>query len=244
MCLFVCGVKEPTDAYAFNRLENFLKDEGVSKISYRSDQEPAIVSLIETALKIVRKAGESFDASPEHSAVGESASNGVAERTVQQFEDLLRTLNAALEARLKARLPSHHPVMRWLVQHVASIYNRQSTDSDGQTQHEARHGKRSNGRTAKFGEKVLPVVPKRLRAKIDMRWRVGICLGNAERTNETSVGTVSGNVVKSRAITRVVHASKWDQKTLLKIVGTPASMCPNPNGNQDLAWIEGGEDPH
>ena len=108
-----------------------MKDEGVSKISYGSDREPAIDSLIETALKNNGKAGEVTDASPEHSAVGESTSNGVAERTVQQFEDLLSTLKAALEEWLKARLPSHHQVMRWLVQHVASIYNRQSTNSDG-----------------------------------------------------------------------------------------------------------------
>ena len=80
---------------------------------------------------------------------------------------------------------------------------------------------------------MLYVAPKRLRAKIDMRWRVGICLGTAERTNEAFVGTVSGNVAKFRAIIRVVHASKWHQNPLLKIVGTPASMCPNPNGNQD-----------
>ena len=55
---------------------------------------------------------------------------------------------------------------------------------------------------------------------------------------------VSGNVVKSRAITRVVHASKWDQNTLLKIVGTPASMRPNPNDKQHSAWIESEYDPH
>ena len=76
-----CDVKGPTDAYALARPENFLKDEGVSKISYRSDQETAIVSLIETALKNKEKAGELTGASPEHSAVGESASNGVAQRT-------------------------------------------------------------------------------------------------------------------------------------------------------------------
>ena len=119
--------------------------------------------------------------------------------------------------------------------HAASIYNQLSANSDGQTPHEARHGRRSDGRTAKFGEQVLYFVPKRLRDKIDMRWRIGICLGTAERTKEAFVGTVSGNVVKSRAITRVVHASKWDQNALLKIVGTPAAMCPNPNGNQDSA---------
>jgi hypothetical protein len=71
-----CDVKGPTDAYALDRLENFLKEEGVSEISYRSDQESAIVSLIETALKNNGKAGEVTDASPEHSAAGESTSNG------------------------------------------------------------------------------------------------------------------------------------------------------------------------
>ena len=58
-------------------------------------------------------------------------------------------------------------------------------------------------------KKVLYFVPKRLRAKIDMRWRVGIFLGTAEKSNEASVGTVSGNVVKSRATTRVVTASNY-----------------------------------
>ena len=68
-------------------METFLKDEGVSKIAYRSDQEPAIVALIETALRNCGKAGTVADAAPEHSAVGESASNGVAESAVKQFED-------------------------------------------------------------------------------------------------------------------------------------------------------------
>ena len=103
--------------------------------------------------------------------------------------------------------------MRWLVQHVASIYNHQSTDQDGQTPYEFRHGRRSNGRTAEFGEKVLHVVPKRLRAKVDMRWRVSIFLGTAGRSNEDFVGTVSGNDAKSLAITRVVNVSKLDQNT-------------------------------
>ena len=35
----MCDTKCPRDLYAHNGLENFLKDEGVSKIAYRSDQE-------------------------------------------------------------------------------------------------------------------------------------------------------------------------------------------------------------
>ena len=87
-------------------------------------------------------------------------------------------------------------------------------------------------------------VPKRSKAKVDMRWRVGIFLGRAERSNEAFVSTASGSVVKFRAITRVVHASKWDLNTLFKIVGTPAPMCPNPNGNRDPAWIGDEDGPH
>ena len=75
-------------------------------------------------------------------------------------------------------------------------------------------------------------VPNHLRAKVDIRWRVGIFLGKAEKSNEACVGTVSRSGVEPRAITRVVYASKWDKDTLFRILGTPASMCPNPSENQ------------
>ena len=69
----MCNTKGPQDMYALNRLENFLKDKEVSKTPDRSDQEPAIVALIEAALRNCRKAGTVTDAALEHSAVGESA---------------------------------------------------------------------------------------------------------------------------------------------------------------------------
>ena len=55
------------------------------------------------------------NAVPEHSAVGESQSNGVAKRNVQNIEDLLRTHKAALEDSLKVRIPSNHTVIPWLI---------------------------------------------------------------------------------------------------------------------------------
>ena len=57
------------DLYAVNRLEGFLKDDGVSKIAYLSDQEPAVIATIEAALRNSGKAGDITDAAPEHSAV-------------------------------------------------------------------------------------------------------------------------------------------------------------------------------
>ena len=100
---------------------------------------------IEEALKRTGRSGEfeAFDAVAEYSAVGESASNGRAERAVQVVEDLLRTLKSALETRIKCRVPSQHPVLKWLIEHTASILNRYCTNSDGQTPYEALHGKKS-----------------------------------------------------------------------------------------------------
>ena len=127
----------------------------MSKIVYRSDQEPGTVALIEAALRNSGEAGMVTGAAPEFSAVGESASNGNAEKAIQHFKDLLRTLKAALEAQVSARVPADHPLMRWLTQHVASIFNCQSTNRDGQTPYECRHGRRACGQTAEFDDRII-----------------------------------------------------------------------------------------
>ena len=52
-----CDVKG-TDQYAVARLAAFLKDSGMTKIVYMSDQEGAIRSVIEAALTLCQKDGE------------------------------------------------------------------------------------------------------------------------------------------------------------------------------------------
>ena len=71
------------------RLAAFVKECGISKLVYKTDQESSIRSALEEALRITGRTGifEAFEAIPEVSAVGESASNGRAERAVQSFED-------------------------------------------------------------------------------------------------------------------------------------------------------------
>ena len=87
-------------------------------------------------------------------------------------------------------------------------------------------------------------VPKKLRTKLDLRWRVGIFLGTADRSNEAYIGMRSGNVVKSRGLSRVVQESKWDSDSVLRVTGTPMQLCPNDLGNKDALWIESEIDPH
>ena len=166
----VCDAKGH-DEPAIRRLSTFLKETGVSKLVYKTDQESSIKVMIEAALQRTGKSGtfESYEAVPEYSAVGASASNGRAERAVQTIEDQLRTLKSALEARIDTRVPSTHPVLRWLVEHAASLINRSKVHGDGQTSYQALHGKRSSEKVVEFGEQVFFSVPKRLRSKLCRR---------------------------------------------------------------------------
>lgn len=60
-----------------------------------------------------KKGDEFLQLVPELSAVGESPSNGKAERTVQTVEDMVRTYLSALEGRLQGRVNSDSPVPKY-----------------------------------------------------------------------------------------------------------------------------------
>ena len=123
------------------------------------------------------------------------------------------------------------------MQHVASILNRQLTNSEGLTPYECEHGRRSNGRTAEFGERLMHYVSKKLRTKLNLRWRVGICISTACHNNEAYIGTRSGNVLKSQSLAHVVQKSKWDSDNVLRVSGAPMQLCPSDLSNKDALWI-------
>ena len=104
--------------------------------------------------------------------------------------------------------------------------------------------KRSKGRTAEFGKKVLYHVPKKLRSKLDLRWRAGIFLGTSNGTNEIFIGAESGAVVRSRSMVRVVPESRWSAASMLKIAGTPMKPNPKSDNSEGDAWIEETMNPH
>ena len=94
-------------------------------------------------------------ATPEVSHPGESQSNGLAEKSVGDFVDQLRTLKTALESRLKCRLSSAHPVTHWLVEHTAYVLNKFSLGSDGRTAYGRLHGREGRERMCEFGERIM-----------------------------------------------------------------------------------------
>ena len=178
-------------------------------------------------------------ATPELSHPGESASNGLAERSVGEFMDQLRTLKTALEGRLKMRLSSNHPITHWLVEHTSYVLNKFSLGPDGHTPYGRLHGREGRERICEFGERVMWYVPKKLRAKLDQRWRYGVFLGRSMSSDQNFVGLASGDVVCARAIVRLVPEVRWDAEKVSAIRITPFEFKTRA---QDV--IEEDPDPH
>ena len=99
-------VKGPTDQYGCKKLKSFIKTHRIELLVCKSDQEHALVAQIEKVVDTLKRDG--FQVALEQSPVGESQSNGIAERKIQAVEDLLRTMRAALQGRLKMHETSNY----------------------------------------------------------------------------------------------------------------------------------------
>ena len=169
-------------------------------------------------------ASTSHTAAPEMTHPGESQSNGLAERAVGIWEDQFRTLKHALELRLKHRLPMAHPVTSWLVEHTAWVLNKIHPDSDGRTGYRRLYCRDGHERVCEFGEHIMWFVLKKMRAKMDQRWRCGICLGRSLSSDQNYIGLSSGVVICARAIVSVAPGMRWSHEAISKINVTPLTL--------------------
>ena len=84
--------------------------------------------------------------------VGESQSNGLAERAMQTVEGQLKCMKLALEDRLQCSIPCSHPIMSWVVEYAAMLINKyQPSGDDAITRRERLHGQPANERLQTFG---------------------------------------------------------------------------------------------
>ena len=139
---------------------------------------------------------------------------------------MIRTYKSALEEHIEFRIPSKHPLIRWIVDHAASVHNRHVCNSAGVTPCQAIHGQISTGKWCEFGEAMFYYVPKRLRSKMDLRFCIGTFLGNS------LLAVAKGNVITSRSIVRVAAPSRWDKDALSGVIGIPGNL--SPQGVKDI----------
>ena len=236
--IFACLVpSKGSDPLVVARLCRFITECALLHFAYRSDREPAIVSLIQDACAMAGRNGVKVHAVeddavepdverarvavPEHSHPVESQSNGLAEAAIKELTDQVRTLKMSLEHRVKGRLPNTHPVMSWLVEHAAYVLNRCKLDTDGRTAYGRLHGKESTARLCEFGERILWYVPKKHRAKLDARWRYGVFLGRASNCDQNYIGLANGSIVAARAMVRLVPSLRWNLEKIGLVQGVP-----------------------
>ena len=168
-----------------------------------------------------RQVERSHVAVPEHSHPGESQSNGIAERAIQDLVDHIRVMKLALETKLNVKLPCSHPIMAWLVKHAAYLLNRCQLGTDGRTPWGRLHGKEASERICEFGERILWYVPKKTQAKLDVRWRHGIFLGRSLNSDQNYIGLDDGSVTCARAMVRLVPRKRWSSDKVGNISGLP-----------------------
>ena len=95
----------------------------------------------------------------ESSPKGESQSNGVAERAVQDIEEGVRTHKLDIERKLKESVPIGHTILIWLVERVAGILNKFKVGHDGRTAYERLKGEELQGRVSRVCQLRAPQDP-------------------------------------------------------------------------------------
>ena len=112
------------------RAAEFIDQLGHNRVTLRCDNELAIETL---AREIGQARQEGSHTVPERPPVGESQSNGIIERAVGLVAGQARTLKAALEHRIGARVPPDARILCWLVEFAAYLMNRCDIGRDGKT---------------------------------------------------------------------------------------------------------------
>ena len=143
-------------------------------ILIKADNEPALEALREA---VMEKTTEG--ALPVDPPVKESESSGSIGNVVKLYKGMLRVLLMALERKLEGHIPSAHPTMTWLAEHVSDVISKYLRGNDGRTGYERLYRKPVHEESLEFGERI---VWKKTREKdsnviIDPTWEAGIWLG-------------------------------------------------------------------
>ena len=126
---------------------------GYSRVIRKSDNEPAIMKLLQEGLGAL-KVGGVDQASEEHPPPYDPQANGAVEAAVKQVKVRFKTLKLCLERRIGKRIPPKHPITAWLVAHCAALIRYRVRSIDGKTPYERVWMRPLNSRLVSFAEKL------------------------------------------------------------------------------------------
>ena len=189
-----------------------------NKILVKVDNEPALKALRDEVIKLLGQ-----QAIPVAPPAKESESNGAVENGVKLFKGLLRVHLMALERKIDGFIPSAHPLMAWLVEHVSDIITKYLQSSDGKTGYQRLFGKSVHEEGLEFGEKVMYRLKRSQETNVvlDPRWKPGYWLGRTWGSISHRIAPSARTVVECRAVHRVPLEERWDREGLNGLQATP-----------------------
>lgn len=194
------------DAVAF--WVRYLNRLGYKRVIFRSDNEAALLSLIER----IRTAWHG-EVVPETSEVEDPQSNGAAEAAVGIIKGMVRTLKLRLEACIQTKVPDGHAVYAWMVNHAAGSYRRFRVGPDGKTPYERLTTRKWGAQMAEFGEYVWFTPSSSSESSGTSRMNSGYYLGPLDGKKGSCIMTENG-VTQSRSIRRRATSEAWNAKIL------------------------------
>ena len=115
--------------------------------------------------------------------------------------------------------------MHWIIRHAAYLRIKFHVGAGGLPGCQRLHGKSSSERIAKCGEHVLFYIPKRNRARVELRWRHGFVLGRAWHSDSNCIAMASGQITMARTMRRAVLDKRWCGIRVGRASGTPIAQC-------------------
>ena len=215
--------------YAVDALMRDVAWLGYTHISLRSDNEPAIVKLLQHALTEARYTVEDLEQIlEEHPNTYDSSGNGQIEATVKQFTGILRTNKLDLEERLNKKIPLSSPLVTWLVEFAAFIITIRVKGDDGKTAHQRVRKCDFAKRLVPFGELVLVHLPikspeRQNAGALDAHAKYGIILGYGRQRHSYQV-FAEGAVKEYRTVHRLPLSKRWDTERLEEVNVTPKDL--------------------
>ena len=206
---------------------------GHTRLILKSDNEPALQTLITQSLERARVRCEGVDQiAQEHPAKYDSQSNGGVEVGIQILRGQFRTVRLCFEARIEKSIPIDHAVIPWLLEHTCLILNARQKGTDGLSAWARVRGRPFNQRLLGFGEKVLYKYPMKgphsqPEGNMGAKWGDGVFIGYHRSSNSYIVSHAKG-VSHPRSLARRPPLERWSAADIAEIMATPWSLHERP----------------
>ena len=222
----VCQTKGASDDWIVDRIAQDIDELGHIEVILKCDGEPSIIQLLKRV-----KEKRVNNTLLEHPPAYGPQSNGVAEKSVQEFMEQLRATKLALEQHLKCTIETSDPIMLWAVDHAAMLISRYKVSVDGKTPYRRLMGKDCRAPLVEFGERILakPMRTPKSRKKLSLkaRWIEGVWVGSTRHSKEHLVALDDGGaVIKVRTVKRRLESERWSEEAIKAVRATPRH--PNP----------------